>query len=68
MPPPSTGGGAAGSAATAGGPAGGKAKMKYVPPPTKAGEWSRPKVGWVWGGVTRSGCSGAGAFVSPTFF
>ena len=50
MPPPATGGGAAGSAATATGPGGGgKGRMKYVPPPTNAGEWNRPKVGSGWG-------------------
>ncbi|CBN77165.1 expressed unknown protein [Ectocarpus siliculosus] len=42
VPPPATGGGAAGSAARAAAPAGG-GKMKYVPPPTNAGAWNRPK-------------------------
>ncbi|CAB1121319.1 unnamed protein product [Ectocarpus sp. CCAP 1310/34] len=42
VPPPATGGGAAGSTARAAAPAGG-GKMKYVPPPTNAGAWNRPK-------------------------
>ncbi|CAM9501976.1 unnamed protein product [Pylaiella littoralis] len=46
VPPPASGGGAAGSKATATATApaaGGGGKMKYVPPPTNAGEWNRPK-------------------------